>query len=459
MHDPLPVESHLHLDLADPLCAEIVSGVVQNKQEAVDYLTWSLFYRRLTKNPNYYNLLGIDDDILSDYLSELVENTLAELDESKCIAVDDNDMDLSPLNFGMIASHYYVQHTTIKLFAANLRAQSKLRRVLDVLVSAEEFEEVPVRQGEEGLLAALSKRLPVPLTEPDFAESRIKAHVLLQLHFSRRELSADQREDLDKILDQALRLLQAMVDILSSNGWLRPALAAMELSQMLVQARWNTDSPLLQIPHFNKEIVARCNAAGVKRVEDIGELEEDKLNEVLGLGPQEMQEAADFCNSYPDLDLQVAIKSGKTAYTGEPVVVEVVLERVEDEEDVDVDGGEGEDRKRKRDDEPTPAKVYGKVIAPFYPKPKIEAYWLVIGDPKENMLLSIKKVSLAKQARFALEFDAPKSAGDHELKLYLMCDSVQGVDQVVDVHLHVEPSVGGDGAGSSSESGSGSDSE
>lgn len=34
---------------------------------------------------------------------------------------------------------------------------------------------------------------------------------------------------------QAMRLVQACVDVLSSNGWLSPALAAMELAQMVCQ--------------------------------------------------------------------------------------------------------------------------------------------------------------------------------------------------------------------------------
>ncbi len=33
----------------------------------------------------------------------------------------------------------------------------------------------------------------------------------------------------------APRLLQAMVDVVSSSGWLNPALAAMEMSQMATQ--------------------------------------------------------------------------------------------------------------------------------------------------------------------------------------------------------------------------------
>lgn len=43
------------------------------------------------------------------------------------------------------------------------------------------------------------------------------------------------------------RLIQAMVDVISSSGWLNPALAAMELSQMVTQGLWERDSPLLQV--------------------------------------------------------------------------------------------------------------------------------------------------------------------------------------------------------------------
>ena len=49
---------------------------------------------------------------LSDHLSELVENTLADLEQSKCIAIEE-EIDLSPLNLGMIAAYYYINYTTI----------------------------------------------------------------------------------------------------------------------------------------------------------------------------------------------------------------------------------------------------------------------------------------------------------------------------------------------------------
>lgn len=49
---------------------------------------------------------------LSDALSELVENTLKDLENSKCITVKD-EMDTQPLNLGMIAAYYYISYTTI----------------------------------------------------------------------------------------------------------------------------------------------------------------------------------------------------------------------------------------------------------------------------------------------------------------------------------------------------------
>merc|ERR1740139_1950886 len=116
-------------------------------------------YRRLTQNPNYYNLQGASHRHLSDHLSELVESTLDDLEAARCITVE-QDTDVSPLNLGMIASYYYIQYTTIELFASSLQAGTKLKGLLEILASAAEFDGLPVRLREDdernALLGGLS---------------------------------------------------------------------------------------------------------------------------------------------------------------------------------------------------------------------------------------------------------------------------------------------------------------
>jgi pre-mRNA-splicing helicase BRR2 len=77
----------------------------------------------MTQNPNYYNLHNVSHQHLSDHLSDLVENTLNDLVNSKCIAIgeflhrsviisdlifSEDEMDVSPLNLGMIAAYYNI---------------------------------------------------------------------------------------------------------------------------------------------------------------------------------------------------------------------------------------------------------------------------------------------------------------------------------------------------------------
>ena len=95
-------QSHLDHCLHDHFSAEIVTKTIENKQDAVDYLTWTFLYRRMTQNPNYYNLQGMSHRHLSDHLSELVENTITDLEQSKvnkCLYIVDNSRYLTYRQF------------------------------------------------------------------------------------------------------------------------------------------------------------------------------------------------------------------------------------------------------------------------------------------------------------------------------------------------------------------------
>ncbi len=125
--EALPVESMLPNALWDHFNAEIVAKTIENKQDAVDWCTWTWFYRRMTQNPGFYNLQGTSHRHLSDHLSELVESTLADLEDKKCIAIEGefarltwamapeltmtfslltDEMDVTPINLGLICCKF-----------------------------------------------------------------------------------------------------------------------------------------------------------------------------------------------------------------------------------------------------------------------------------------------------------------------------------------------------------------
>lgn len=408
LYEAFPVESHLHHYLHDNLNAEVVVEVIQNKQDAVDYLTWTFMYRRLTQNPNYYNLQGVSHRHLSDHLSELVENTISDLEASKCVLIED-DFLLSPLNLGMIASYYYISYTTIERFSSSLSSKTKLKGLLDILASASEFELLPIRPGEEELIRRLINHQRFSFDNPKCTDPHVKANALLQAHFSRQLVGGNLASDQQEVLLSASRLLQAMVDVISSSGWLSLALLAMEVSQMVTQGMWERDSMLLQLPHFTKELAKKCQENPGKSIEtvfDLVEMEDDERRELLQMSDSQLMDIARFCNRFPNIDLAYDVPDSDSARAGENISVHVTLER-------DLEG----------------RTEVGPVDSPRYPKVKEEGWWLVVGDIKTNQLLAIKRVTLQRKSKVRLDFDAPAEAGRKTYTLYFMSDSYLGCDQ------------------------------
>lgn len=408
LYEAFPVESHLHHFLHDNINAEIVAGIIENKQDVVDYITWTLMYRRLTQNPNYYNLQGVSHRHLSDHLSELVENTLSDLEASKCIGIED-DMDLSPSNLGMIASYYYISYTTIERFSSSLTAKTKMKGLLEILASTSEYALLPIRPGEEELIRRLINHQRFSFENPKCTDPHVEANALLQAHFSRQSVGGNLALDQREVVISASRLLQAMVDVISSNGWLSLALLAMEVSQMVTQSLWERDSMLLQLPHFTKELAKRCQENPGKNIEtifDLVEMEDDERRELLQMSDSQLLDIARFCNRFPNIDMAYEVLDGENVAAGENITLQVTLER-------DLDG----------------RTEVGPVDALRYPKAKEEGWWLVVGDTKSNQLLAIKRVSLQRKAKVKLDFTAPAGTGKKSYTLYFMCDSYLGCDQ------------------------------
>lgn len=424
LSNALPVESNLNFNSQDAFVQEIAARTFQTKQDCIDWITYSLFYRRLTQNPSFYGLSDVSHLGISEYLSELVENTLEDLEKAGLIEIEEQGEDseeegdeeedeerLSPLNGAMIASHYSVSFQSMKKLG-ELTSKSRLRNIIEAVTSASEFDDMPVRPGEELLLAKISGQVPLKLAnDTDFMLPQVKAFVLVQAHLSRISLPFELAHDQKSILSRVLKLVHASVDTLSSEGYLN-ALQAMDLSQMVVQGLWNRESPLRQIPHSSDAMLQRCKKFNVETVYDIMSLEDEERDEVLQLEGSRLQDVAEFVNKYPNIDVQYEFDTSTPVKVDEPKTIVVTVERDEEAEDLEV-------------------------VSLRYPETKTEAWWIVVGDAETRQLYAIKKTQAAHETQsIAVDFTIP-TAGKHKLTVWCMCDSYIDADKemVVDVDV------------------------
>ena len=501
LYHPLPIESHLdHYYLADALNSEIVHQTIASRQDAVDYLTWTFMYRRVLKNPNYYNLHGQSFAHLSDYLSELVESTLQLLEESKCIslpttsedAMDVGDMeeneeseDMEGLNLGRIAAHYAVEYTTIELFATCLSAEvaakgMKTYQILEILSNALEFQDQIklLSKNESQALVALEDQMHLENQFPRISSSKSsttiqrKVLILLYAHVTQSLSTSSSslvqawhhhwlEHDLALILPFTLHLAYAMIDILSSLEILKPVLVVMDCCQLIVQGVWKKKKNLpqgatsalmnfFQLPFMSMDILSRIQdfeptttgndddddemMEALETPVDLLSLSEDAREAIFQFDdPRKMSAVAMFCNQFPDLTLSYGVRNSTSPK--DLNLDTYVVERFSEEEGAPEDSEEDqvliqlvihlEREVLQSSQRPCLS------LAPLYPEKKKEFWWIVVGSPEQNRLLSIKRFSFRQdeaQKNVNVQFELLKNSKPSDVTTYLICDSYLGCD-------------------------------
>ncbi|KAJ1744470.1 Pre-mRNA splicing [Coemansia sp. RSA 1591] len=210
-----------------------------------------------------------------------------------------------------------------------------------------------------------------------------------------------------------------MVDVAASMGWMQPALAAMELAQMTVQAVWEGRDPLVkQVPHLGTNtMLPICQNMNVETVFDVIDMEDTARSSLLkDMPPRHIADIAAYVNRYPNIEVEHEITDADQITAGELVYIRVSLDRDWDDDSDNVPG---------------------PVIAPFFPYSRTEGWWLVVGDPRTQTLLVVKRVSVGRHLDTRVEFMAPEREGPCKLKMFLMCDAYLGCDQEFDVEINV----------------------
>ncbi|XP_072409240.1 activating signal cointegrator 1 complex subunit 3 [Chiloscyllium punctatum] len=466
LYEPFPVESSLLEVLSDHLNAEISAGTISSKQDAMDYITWTYFFRRLIMNPSYYNLDDINHDIVNKYLSNLVEKSLADLECSYCISVGEDNRSLQSLDLGRIASYYYLKHQTMRMFRSQMKADCSVKDLLSVLTDATEYADLPVRHNEDQLNSDLAKHLPLEVNPHSFDSANTKAHLLLQAHFCRAALPCpDYATDTKSVLDQAIRICQAMLDVAANNGWLVTALNTINLIQMVIQGRWVHDSSLLSLPNIEQQhlyLFRKWNVGSRKNssksckgpIECLPELvaacewRENIFHSIVSdeLQAPQISQAWNFLSHLPVIEVNLRIKGWwENVPNGEnEKALPNIGPGIRDEKNWTQVHADQEYvfqiNLRRIGLVCSKGKYDSKAITPRFPKAKDEGWFVILGEIDKKELMALKRVGyIRNHSTVSLAFYTPETTGRYIYTLYLMNDSYLGMDQQYDVYLDVIP--------------------
>ncbi|CAL8464110.1 g3645 [Coccomyxa elongata] len=428
LYEPFPVESSLPDQVADHFNAEVVAGTIASKQDAIDYLTWTFFYRRLLQNPSYYNLESTEMEDVSDFLSDMVETTMATLQDAGCLTIEDFGA-IAPLTIGRVASFYYLKYQTMATLHTGLHADMAVPELLGVLCAAAEYDELPVRHNEDKLNMSLSAEVRFPIDVRSADDPHAKASLLLQAHMGRVAVPiSDYVGDTKGALDNSVRVLQAITDLTADAGWLGTTLSTMHLIQGLMQARWWDENPLLILPRMEESGVQLLASRKLPTLPQLlSECQQRPpqaraaLEQALG-SARAAEECMQVCSRLPLVDVswqaprpvrdvrQPDVSTSGLSGSGsrQRFVLEVELRQLR--------GSRGP---------PGASKAY----APLFPKVKEAGWWLVLGDGGTQELHALKRMSFSDRATARLSFTAASAASLSNLHLYLVSDSYMGLDQ------------------------------
>ncbi|KLJ12359.1 hypothetical protein EMPG_09524 [Blastomyces silverae] len=404
LHTGFPVESTLHQVLHDHLGAEVSAGTITTKQDALDYLTWTFFFRRLHKNPSYYGLeISAEEhntmaaqQMASDFMIELVDKSLEELAESSCVLLDSATGYVDPTPYGKIMSYYYLSHKTVRYVMSHAKPNPTFADALSWMCSATEFDELPVRHNEDLINAELAQNLPLPITTMGSSlpmwDPHIKAFLLLQAFMSRIDLPiTDYVGDQTSVLDQGIRIIQACIDLLAELGYPNACTMMMTLLQCIKSARWPDDHPLSILPGVDPTITGETASGNhlppsLPSLLSLPQSTLTTLPRTLNLSPQISTQFSKALSLLPTVSISLSDHSsaGLTLFLTRKSPIP----------------SRGAQRKPTTQDGDQSFRIY----APHFPKPQTEG-WFVLVTSNANLsagaredILALKRVSWASSA-------------------------------------------------------------
>ncbi|CAE7799051.1 ERDJ2 [Symbiodinium sp. CCMP2592] len=317
---------------------------------------------------------------------------------------------------------------TLQFMGYYINEATRLKNCPELLAASAESRGMSLRPSDNAEMKTLSAQVVEHKKRQFTAPIIIKNNFLLLGHMQRLHhlMSDDLRADLDEMLRHSQKITQAMIEIACMREWFFTAQAMIEFRRSLIQALDVKSSQLLQIPHFNEEILKHClkGKNATSTLLDYLQKDRDQRKGLTTMSPDQVADVEAFTAHVSNMELKAIteVEDEKDIVVGDIATVTCQLTRKNLQE----------------------GEAMGPVHAPFYPEPKFEEWWifLVEGAPNTRIMgfERIRDTDRVVETKLRFQVSRP---GKHSLTVHALCDSYVGIDQKVDLNfvVHTEEEV------------------
>ncbi|PQM33209.1 hypothetical protein Pyn_14185 [Prunus yedoensis var. nudiflora] len=285
----LPIESQFISSLKDNLNAEVALGTVTNVKEACAWLGYTYLFIRMRLNPLVYGI-GWDEVVADPSLSlkqrALIADAARALDKAKMMRFDEKSGNFYCTELGRIASHFYIQYSSVETYNEMLRRHMNETEVIDMVAHSSEFENIVVRDEEQNELETLV-RSSCPLEVKGGPSNKHgKISILIQLYISRGSIDTFSLvSDAAYISASLARIMRALFEICLRKGWSEMSLFMLEYCKAVDRQVWPHQHPLRQFDRdLSAEIVRKLEERGAD-LDRLYEMQEKDIGALIRYAP------------------------------------------------------------------------------------------------------------------------------------------------------------------------------
>ena len=317
-----------------------------------------------------------------------------------------------------------IMYDTYSWFHNTLNEHTLMKWLPEVMAASAEFRNhnVPKTAEDKAAVSQVMSLVKTNMQKPKHSlPAIVKSNVLLHSHLMRKSdkiESSQLQDDLKRMMRLSTSLNDAMISVCKHQDHLSTAMTCIEYGQYLTQAMWVKDSSLLQLPHFTEEEVKHAQKGKGKaaNILEYKALEDSTKKGMANFTEEEKQDVLNYLEMMPDISIDTKVfvddDEDDNVYEGDLCTIRVTLTRN------NLEKGE----------------KAGLIHAPFFPFPKQEAWWIILGT-KEGKIIHIEKVvDPSKIVHHNIKFLAPR-VGDYEFDLFVKSNAYVGLDQSSKVKL------------------------